>query len=172
MSGTLSIHGSFDTSTKAVVYRVSALGAVTVCMVAGGYVRNLTSWPMGACVASGVAHVGHLPTGHVHGDQRVAINVGVDCGFDRILDTGLGAGLLRARIRAGDQPERKGENQYQRYILAFHRFLQTFHMTVFRRPGGHSTYCATTTAGSRVLHSTFLWLSGRFHQPIFRRALL
>ena len=55
MSGMLSTHGSFPTSKNAVVYSVSALGAVTSRKDELGYSRNLIICPIGAWVPSGLA---------------------------------------------------------------------------------------------------------------------
>src|SRR5215468_7769641 len=48
MSGTLTIHGSLETSSHVVVYSVSALGAVTSRKEASGYARARIHWPIGA----------------------------------------------------------------------------------------------------------------------------
>ncbi|MNV58390.1 hypothetical protein D3C71_1507650 [compost metagenome] len=53
MSGRLTTQGSSPTSKNAVVYRVSAFGAVTSRNLASGYSRNLISCPMGARVPTG-----------------------------------------------------------------------------------------------------------------------
>ena len=42
---------------------------------------------MGACSASGHGHVGLLHAGHVEGDQRIAVEVGVDRDADRFFHT-------------------------------------------------------------------------------------
>ncbi len=55
MSGMLRIHGAFDTSSQAVVYSVSAFGAVTSRYAEVGYYRIRTNCPIGARVPSGAA---------------------------------------------------------------------------------------------------------------------
>ena len=55
MSGWSSTQGSAPTSMKAVVYSVSAFGAVTSRKLASGYWRSLISVPIGARVPSGAA---------------------------------------------------------------------------------------------------------------------
>ncbi|MNL66994.1 hypothetical protein D3C87_1915390 [compost metagenome] len=55
MSGRLTTQGSSPTSKNAVVYRVSAFGAVTSRNLASGYSRNLISCPMGARVPTGAS---------------------------------------------------------------------------------------------------------------------
>src|SRR5262245_49434736 len=52
MSGMLRTHGSFETSSHVVVYRVSAFGAVTSRKAAVGYVCIRTNCPIGARVPS------------------------------------------------------------------------------------------------------------------------
>ena len=53
MSGMLTTHGSLETSSHAIVYKVSAFGAVTALKDAFGYSRSLANCPMGAKVPSG-----------------------------------------------------------------------------------------------------------------------
>ncbi len=55
MSGMLRTQGSFETSSHASVYSVSALGAAQQWLSTAGYVRILIICPIGACSASGVA---------------------------------------------------------------------------------------------------------------------
>ena len=117
----LNTHGSFETSIQAVVYEVSALGAVTVWISTGGIRAELQELAHRRVCRVGCGHVGKLPAGHVHRDQRVAVDVGVDRGADRLFDTGLSAGgRLRARIRARDQRQRNVRVNNRKCILAFH----------------------------------------------------
>ena len=53
MSGTVTIHGSLDTSNQAWVYSVSAFGAAALWLAALGKVRRRANWPIGALVSSG-----------------------------------------------------------------------------------------------------------------------
>src|SRR5271165_1178145 len=88
---------------------------------------ELKNLPHGRVCRVRRGHIGKLLAGHIHRDQRVAVNIGVDCCFDRFFDAGLSVGCrLGARIRARDQTKRNYENQQQKCRLAFHRVLHTF----------------------------------------------
>ena len=55
MSGMPKTTGSFETSSQASVYSVSAFGAAQQWLSTAGYVRMRIIWPIGACSASGRA---------------------------------------------------------------------------------------------------------------------
>ena len=105
MSGTLTIHGSLLTSNQAVVYSVSALGAVTSRNCAFGYARSAHELAHRRARALGLLDVGHDATRELHRHQRVA----VDIGFGRQREglgllggvLGRGLGFLGGRLGLG-----------------------------------------------------------------------